>query len=394
MLDIYRNFLAIIFIVHCSIEAKDPELFTQVPARVITNENFIDVISQPSLGTFVMYQAPWCGHCKRMLPIWSELSTAHNSQGRFIIAKVDCTLDTELCSNEDVLRYPTFVFYKKADSIGHRLNSELITVESFELFMFDKIYERKSKDEEDATDEEKKIVNNLNAQNFDQAISKGFYFVKFFVPWCGHCKSMEQVWKDLAGVNPKVEIAEVNCELEALLCQEKKIKGYPALRLYHDGKEIDSYTGERQFESLVNFMKNQVEKAVDRERGDKSIDQVDINDLLVLTSLNSESTFAKPGLLFVKFFAPWCGHCKTMAPDWIEFAKSYKTVKQLVIAEVDCTKESSLCRMHDVKGYPSLILFENGERVNNGDGKYQGRRDLESFSKFVTPFLEKYHDEL
>ena len=46
-----------------SIEATDQEtqLFNQEPVRVLTSENFINIISQPSLGTFVMYQAPWCG---------------------------------------------------------------------------------------------------------------------------------------------------------------------------------------------------------------------------------------------------------------------------------------------------------------------------------------------
>ena len=80
--------------------------------------------------------------CKRMLPIWSELSSSHNGQKKFIIAKVDCTIDIELCSNEDILGYPTFVFYKKGSSIGIRYNENQLTTEAFELFMFNQAYKK------------------------------------------------------------------------------------------------------------------------------------------------------------------------------------------------------------------------------------------------------------
>jgi thiol-disulfide isomerase/thioredoxin len=49
----------------------------------------------------------------------------------------------------------------------------------------------------------------LTADNFETFISEGFHFVKFFAPWCGHCKQMEKIWKDLVGVNEKVVISEV-----------------------------------------------------------------------------------------------------------------------------------------------------------------------------------------
>lgn len=79
-----------------------------------------------------------------MLPVWNQLSTTHNTQNKFIIAKVDCTIDTELCSNEDVLGYPTFIFYKKSNPDGRRFNDE-VSFENFELFMFEEIYKVRSK---------------------------------------------------------------------------------------------------------------------------------------------------------------------------------------------------------------------------------------------------------
>ena len=40
--------------------------------------------------------------------------------------------------------------------------------------------------------------------------------------------------------------------------------------------------------------------------------------------------------LVVKFFAPWCGHCKKMKPDWDKLMEEYKDNEKVVVAEVDC----------------------------------------------------------
>ncbi len=50
-----------------------------------------------------------CGHCQRLKPTWEELATklAVKEGEQVAIAQVDCTIDTELCSKQDVTGYPT-----------------------------------------------------------------------------------------------------------------------------------------------------------------------------------------------------------------------------------------------------------------------------------------------
>jgi thiol-disulfide isomerase/thioredoxin len=76
----------------------------------ITKQNFMDIINEAGRGTFVMYYAGWCGHCKRVMRDWNKMAQRYNPKKRFYIAKVDCTVEIEFCSDNDILGYPTFVF--------------------------------------------------------------------------------------------------------------------------------------------------------------------------------------------------------------------------------------------------------------------------------------------
>ncbi|SPN99615.1 related to thioredoxin domain containing protein 5 precursor [Cephalotrichum gorgonifer] len=84
---------------------------------------------------------------------------------------------------------------------------------------------------------------------------------------------------------------------------------------------------------------------------------------------------------FVKFYAPWCTHCKALGPTWEQLAKDMKG--RLNIGEVNCDKESRLCKDVRLSGYPTIILFKGAERV-----EYDGLRGLGDFLHFAESAVE------
>lgn len=88
--------------------------------------------------------------------------------------------------------------------------------------------------------------------------------------------------------------------------------------------------------------------------------------------------------VFIKFFAPWCGHCKKMAPDWEKLAQEWEGNDTGLVAEVDCTTEGKpLCDANGVRGFPTL---KYGDPTALDD--YQGGRAFKDLSKFAKDNLK------
>jgi len=98
-----------------------------------------------------------------------------------------------------------------------------------------------------------------------------------------------------------------------------------------------------------------------------------------LTAANfEESVLQSDEPWLVEFFAPWCGHCKSLAPVWEAAAKKLKG--KVNLGAVDATIESSLAQQYDVRGYPTIKVFRAGKAKAEN---YEGARSENGIVSFA-----------
>lgn len=101
------------------------------------------------------------------------------------------------------------------------------------------------------------FITQLTERNFDSMIKSNVAFVKFFVPWCGHCARLAPLWESLAekAESANVKIAEVDCSKQGKLCDAQGLNGYPSMVLYKGGRKVEEYSGKRTVNDMLEYVK-------------------------------------------------------------------------------------------------------------------------------------------
>ncbi|KAG9102339.1 protein disulfide-isomerase precursor [Ceratobasidium sp. 370] len=105
---------------------------------------------------------------------------------------------------------------------------------------------------------------------------------------------------------------------------------------------------------------------------------VSASDVIELTGDSFKGVVDAEDLMLVEFFAPWCGHCKALAPEYEEAATTLKNEGSIKLAKVDCTEHADLCQANNVGGYPTLKVFRHGK-----DKEYSGPRKADGIVSYM-----------
>ncbi|XP_043073950.1 protein disulfide isomerase family A, member 8 [Puntigrus tetrazona] len=116
------------------------------------------------------------------------------------------------------------------------------------------------------------------------------------------------------------------------------------------------------------------------------------SDVLELKDADFDYIAPEHETLLVKFYAPWCGHCKKLAPEFETAATRLKGT--VTLAKVDCTDNTETCKRYGVTGYPTLKIFRNGQESSSYDGPRSAEGIVSYMKKQAGPDSVPLHNEL
>ncbi|KAJ9070552.1 protein disulfide-isomerase precursor [Entomophthora muscae] len=208
-------------------------------------------------------------------------------------------------------------------------------------------------------------VLNLSADSFKDAIAEHkIILVKFFAPWCGHCKTLAPQYETAASLlkETPLKLAEVDCTVHKSVCDEYQVQGFPTLKLFNEG-EVSDYDSARETTAIVKFMRNQL--------------------LPTVSELSSEDfkSFLEPHqVVMVGYFSD---ADSDEAKVFAEVAKKHRN--EYVFGSIS---DEALAKEHEAK-FPGVVIYK---KFDDGKDKYEGEFTTEELTKFLktsaTPLID------
>ncbi|KAI9804537.1 MAG: hypothetical protein M1825_001436 [Sarcosagium campestre] len=341
-------------------DRPDPTKFNGIEVPPMTDLNGDKFKEQIQDGYwFVRHYSPYCHHCIENAPTWQTLyefyytsqpvpatTSSKDSQNslndfhhyyNFHFGSLDCIAFGTACDDHGVKSFPTFVLYKDGEPV--------------KTFSGKKHMEGLSQFVEESLESIRPGSRPKEGLKLPEPGAKGVDLTA--KPDAPKAKDKDVAAGVAAGEKHNEKAALVAAESPAVADPEEvhlSQKGQNALKLSRPSK---STTAPNPLGTSVSLTAESFQN-------------------LITTSMDS---------WFIKFYAPWCGHCQAMAPNWAQLGKEMKG--KLNVGEVNCDVEVRLCKEVRLSGYPTVLFFKAGERV-----EYDGLRGLGDLVNFANKALD------
>uniref|UniRef100_A0A8C1A5X8 protein disulfide-isomerase n=1 Tax=Cyprinus carpio carpio TaxID=630221 RepID=A0A8C1A5X8_CYPCA len=196
---------------------------------------------------------------------------------------------------------------------------------------------------EEITEEKDVLV--LHSVNFDRALSENKYLlVEFYAPWCGHCRNLEPIYAEVAGLlkngSSEVRLAKVDANEEKDLATEFHVGSFPTLKFFKDGNRQNAtdFSGKRTVKGITRWL--------ERHTGPSATVLNDVKSAEVLLDAHD--------VVVVGFFQDLEG----------DKAKTFYDVTLIAVDfDFGITSNPELFKKYDVKS-DSLVLFKkNADQI-------------------------------
>ncbi|CAL8315629.1 unnamed protein product [Lota lota] len=231
----------------------------------------------------------------------------------------------------------------------------------------------------------------LNPSNFNREViqSDSLWLVEFYAPWCGHCQSLTADWKKAAtALKGIVKVGAVDADQHKSLGSQYGVRGFPTIKIFGANKnKPEDFQGGRTSQAIVegamNGLRSLVKERLSGKSGGSDHSRQSgggggggsgsTKDVVELTDDNFDKLVMEGDAVWlVEFFAPWCGHCKNLEPEWAAAASEVKeqTKGKVRLGAVDATIHQGVSSRYGVRGFPTIKVFRKGEEPED----YQGGR--------------------
>lgn len=235
--------------------------------------------------------------------------------------------------------------------------------------------------------------------------SDEIWVVEFYAPWCGHCQQLVPEYSKAAtALKGVIKVGGVNADEHKQLAGQYNVKGFPSIKIFGANKKVPTdFNQQRTAQSIVDAALDEAKKKVkaslsgggsgsgsSSKSGDSKKSSDSSDDVIELTDSNFDKlVLDSSDIWLVEFFAPWCGHCKNLAPQWAKAASELKG--KIKLGALDATVNAAKAQEYGVQGYPTIKFFASGSKHSDDAVDYDGGRTA---SEIVAWALERYSDNI
>ncbi|XP_066543542.1 protein disulfide-isomerase A5 [Amia ocellicauda] len=354
-------------------------------------KDFRKLLKKEDRPVLMMFYAPWCGVCKRMMPAFQQAAT--ETKGKYVLAGMNVhPAEFDALKQEySVKGYPTFCYFEKGKFLHHYENYGATAKDVVEWLKNPQPPQPKTP--EVPWSEESSDVFHLTDESFDQFLEEHpSVLVMFYAPWCGHCKKMKPDYDEAAAILNKDKdspgvLAAVDATIHKTIGERYHISGFPTVKYFENGEEKYTVPHLRSKDKIIEWLQNPQAPPPPEQSWDEKPSSVSH-----LGAEDFREALKKKKHALVMFYAPWCPHCKNAVPHFTTAADLFKDDRKIAYVAVDCTKglNHDLCKQEGVEGYPTFIYYNYGKYAE----KYNGERGESGFIGFMKTLRGKDQEKV
>ncbi|KAI9895723.1 hypothetical protein PsorP6_003741 [Peronosclerospora sorghi] len=244
----------------------------------------------------------------------------------------------------------------------------------------------------------------LDSESFRESVEEdsGLWLVEFYAPWCGHCQELAPDYKKAAkALEGVVKVGAIDCQEHEEFIQMFQVEGFPTIKIFGEDKTRPmTFDGEHTAQGIVDaalmasrrMVKGRLSDGTEKKRkksSSKSKKEASIgkSSVITLTDKTFDDMVLNSGdVWLVEFYAPWCGHCQALAPEWEQAASDLNGFVK--VAAIDATVNEAKTTEYGIQGFPTIkVLGPNAMGPEDAD-VYTGERTASAITEFALAALD------